>query len=644
MQSKEEPKSAKPVPETRIRLLPESLANQIAAGEVVQRPASVVKELLENALDAEAKRLILLVKDGGKSLIQVIDDGFGMSHLDARMAFERHATSKIKTLDDLFRVQTMGFRGEALASIAAVAQVELRTRTLEEELGTALLVEGGNLISQEACVVPVGTSIAVRRLFFNVPARRNFLKSDSLEFKHMHTEFLRIALGDCKRAFELHHNDQVYYQLPVQAPAARISALQNIHAEKLIAVEQNNDYISIHGFIGHPESAKGSRGEQFFWVNGRFIKSTYLNNAISRAYDSVLKSNEHPSYYLHLTTDPQNIDINIHPTKTEIKFNDESFSFKLLFMAVREALRTVWKSSVAAPEHLPPWEENEKVTSGEVCLPVDYNEVQNQQSDQNLLENNPESQVISPEISVRPSKTRASYNTEWNPRSTSFDTYKDPDSNEGATASRSHFERESGMRSNHLEMKSPFEVPALFSEETAQIHLLGDQMVGIMDVNKWWFLHMPRLQNHFRVKHERLDPILKDELKQTKILMIPEELFALSSEEVNQWTEIQSLLTSKGYKVEKSETDTLLLHAYPDTDTKTSREKIKKSIERIAMGHNFETESDKKPNKFDSNSVFDLILLWQKEGRPTEDAEGNRLAVAIEPRNSEDFFNKISSL
>jgi DNA mismatch repair protein MutL len=323
---------------TRIRLLPESLANQIAAGEVVQRPASVVKELMENALDAGSKRFILQLEDAGKKLIQLTDDGCGMSPLDARMAFERHATSKLLTLEDLFSIQTMGFRGEALASIAAVAQVELRTRLHTEEIGTVIRVEGGSVSAQESCATPPGTTIAVSNLFFNVPARRNFLKSNPVEMRHIHHEFARIALAYPEFHFEFHHNGLAQQVLKPCEARDRIAALSAIPQDALLELHAPDEHLSIQGWILSPFQNRVAKGEQYLWVNGRFIRSAYLNHAIARAYESVMQPMTQPAFFLHLTTDPRNIDINIHPTKTEIKFSDESRSYQLMFQAVRQAL------------------------------------------------------------------------------------------------------------------------------------------------------------------------------------------------------------------------------------------------------------------------------------------------------------------
>lgn len=322
-----------------IQLLPDHVANQIAAGEVVQRPASVVKELLENAVDASATQVNLVVKDAGKSLIQIVDNGLGMSMTDARLAFERHATSKIKSADDLFNLHTKGFRGEALASIAAVAQVHLKTKTDTAEIGTEILIEASEVKSQQPCVTQKGTSIAVKNLFYNIPARRNFLKSNSVEQRHIIDEFERVALAHPQVGFSYIHNSTELFQLPASNLRQRIVGIMGTKSnEKLVPVEEQTDFVKLYGFIGKPEFAKKQRGEQFFFVNNRYIKSPYLHHAVCAAYDGLLKDKSIPSYFLYLEVDPQTIDINIHPTKTEIKFEDEHAIYNILKSVVKHSL------------------------------------------------------------------------------------------------------------------------------------------------------------------------------------------------------------------------------------------------------------------------------------------------------------------
>ncbi len=322
-----------------IQLLPDHVANQIAAGEVVQRPASVVKELLENAIDAGASNIKLIIKDAGKTLVQVIDDGKGMSVTDARLSFERHATSKIRTADDLFQLNTKGFRGEALASIAAIAHVELKTKQENDDVGTAIVIEGSKVASQEVVVTPKGTSLSVKNLFFNIPARRNFLKSNTVELRHVIDEFQRVALAHPDLGFAMYNNGSETFNLPVSKYRQRIvNIFGNKTNEKLVPVEEDTEVLKISGFVGKPEFAKKTRGEQYFFVNNRFIKSAYLNHAIVSAFDGLLKAGTHPSYFINLMVDPQTVDINIHPTKTEIKFDDEHTLYALLRSAVKHSL------------------------------------------------------------------------------------------------------------------------------------------------------------------------------------------------------------------------------------------------------------------------------------------------------------------
>jgi len=322
-----------------IQLLPDSVANQIAAGEVVQRPASVVKELLENAVDAQSRSIEVNVRDGGKALIQVVDDGIGMSETDSRLCFERHATSKIREANDLFAIKTMGFRGEALASIAAVAEVELRTRRSVDEVGTLIRISGSEVVDHEPVGCSVGSSVTVKNLFFNVPARRKFLKSSSLELKHVIGEFQRVALSKNHIGFILNHNGAGIYNVPAAPLKQRIISLMGRSLNQhLLDLNTNTSVVKITGYIGDPQSAKKTPGEQFFFVNGRFMKNPYLHKALMMAYEKLLPQDAIPPYFIFLEVDPQNIDVNIHPTKTEIKFEDERVLWQILHASVKEAL------------------------------------------------------------------------------------------------------------------------------------------------------------------------------------------------------------------------------------------------------------------------------------------------------------------
>ncbi len=322
-----------------IRLLPDSVANQIAAGEVIQRPASAVKELLENAVDAGATQIKLIVKEAGKTLIQVIDNGSGMTETDARMAFERHATSKLSKAEDLFSIRTKGFRGEAMASVAAVAQVEMRTRRKGEETGTRIEIEGTQVTSQEPTSCPEGTSISIKNLYFNIPARRNFLKSNAVETKHIIEEFQRVALAHPEIAFEMHQNGLEVHHLPVSSLRQRIVAVfGNGINENLVPLNELTSILNINGFVTKPDFAKKTRGDQYFFINQRYIRDPYLNHAVTNAYDQLLPQGSYPAYFLYIDLDPARIDINIHPTKTEVKFEDEKSIYAIIRSAVKHSL------------------------------------------------------------------------------------------------------------------------------------------------------------------------------------------------------------------------------------------------------------------------------------------------------------------
>ena len=322
-----------------IHLLPSHVANQIAAGEVIQRPASAVKEMLENALDAGSTEIKLFIQDSGKTILHVVDNGCGMSPKDMKMCFQRHATSKIKTADDLFNIQSMGFRGEAMASIAAIAHIEIKSKLIEQELGSNLVIEGSKIISHEDCATINGTSIKVKNLFYNVPARRKFLKSDQVEMRHITQEFIRIALGNPKIKMQFYNKKNELFHLPPSNFRQRIINIFGIKKnEYLVPVEEETSLVKITGFIGKPQAAKKTRGEQYFFVNKRFIKSTYLQHAVNKAFEEVIPQNYFPSYFINLNINPKFIDINIHPTKTEITFEDEQAIYAIIRSTVKRSL------------------------------------------------------------------------------------------------------------------------------------------------------------------------------------------------------------------------------------------------------------------------------------------------------------------
>lgn len=322
-----------------IQLLPDHVANQIAAGEVVQRPASIVKELLENAIDAGATKIELIVEEAGRNLIKVVDNGSGMSETDARMAFERHATSKIRSTEDIFHIATKGFRGEALASIAAVAQVELKTKKQEAEIGTVIYIEGGSLQFQEPAQASEGSVFSVKNLFYNVPARRKFLKSNNIEFRHVIDEFQRVALAHENLEFSLYHNDEVIFNLRKGSQMQRVVDIFGRKLQPLLVpIKEDLGWVKLHGFVGKPEAAKKSRGEQFFFVNGRYFRSPYLSRAVQEAFEGLLQNGYTPSFFLYLELDPEKIDVNIHPQKTEVKFEDENLIFALIRSTIKKSL------------------------------------------------------------------------------------------------------------------------------------------------------------------------------------------------------------------------------------------------------------------------------------------------------------------
>ena len=322
-----------------IKQLPDSVANQIAAGEVIQRPASAVKEMLENAVDAGATDIKLLIKDAGRTLIQVIDNGSGMTPMDARMCFERHATSKISKAEDLFAIRTMGFRGEAMASVSAIAQVEMKTRPHEDELGSCLTIEGSKVTGQETCQCAAGTNIAIKNLFFNVPARRNFLKSNTAETRHIIEEFIRVSAINPQIAFSMLHNEKIVFKLLTGSLKSRIVGIfGKVYNERLLPVQQQTDSLTISGFIGKPEFAKKTRGEQYFFVNKRYVRHAYLNHAVANAFTELIPSDAYPSYFLNIEIDPEDIDINIHPTKTEVNFKEASYVYAVLHAAVKQSI------------------------------------------------------------------------------------------------------------------------------------------------------------------------------------------------------------------------------------------------------------------------------------------------------------------
>ncbi len=423
-----------------IQLLPDSVANQIAAGEVIQRPASVVKELVENSIDAGATVVTIHIKDSGRTLIQVIDNGKGMSPIDARMSFERHATSKIREANDLFAIRTMGFRGEALASIAGVADVEVRTRQHGEELGTYIHIMGSTIQKQEPDSCAEGTSFSVKNIFFNVPARRKFLKSNSSELKYIITEVQRIALANPELAISLYHNNSVIYNLPSENTRKRIVSLfgKNMN-QNLIPVDTTTSLIQITGFIGQPKTAKRTLGEQFFFVNGRFMKHPFFHRAVQQAYDRILPPDTFPSYFLYFEVDPSTIDINIHPTKTEIKFEDERSSWHIIQASLREAIGKF---------NLMPSIDFDQ--SGAIDIPISHGGT---------------SRFLEPEIRVNPNFNPFEQSQSFDRGYKSAPTYREEQNNENWQALYRGFERDDGSDSSAENLGNPLSFEKMEAEQ-----------------------------------------------------------------------------------------------------------------------------------------------------------------------------------
>ncbi|UGS23042.1 DNA mismatch repair endonuclease MutL [Flavobacterium channae] len=521
-----------------IQLLPDHVANQIAAGEVVQRPASVVKELLENAVDAKSSDIKLIVKEAGKTLVQVIDNGLGMNTTDARLCFERHATSKIRKAEDLFDLHTKGFRGEALASIAAIAHVEMKTKQDQEELGTHIIMEGSKLVTQEVAVLPKGTSFAVKNLFFNIPARRNFLKSETVEFRHVMDEFQRVAMAHPSISFTLIHNGSELYNLPSSNYRQRIvNIFGGKTNEKLVPVSEDTELIKISGFVGKPEFAKKSRGEQFFFVNDRYIKSAYLHHAIMSAYEGLLKEGNQPSYFLYLQVPPNTIDINIHPTKTEIKFDDEHSLYAILRSAVKHSLGQFNVAPVLDFERdanldTPYQYKNKEADFPTIQVDSNFNPFANEK---------PEAKSLS-----------------------SFGSYK----RETSTASWESLYVGLKQETQELEQFS-FEseevTGKLFDDEPEETKTSSTYQIHkkyIVSAIKSGMLVIDQGRAHQRVLYEQFLTNITVQKASSQQLLFPLELY-FSSDEMTLLTELQSSLENTGFVFDKFNTDSVQISGLP---------------------------------------------------------------------------------
>lgn len=523
-----------------IQLLPDHVANQIAAGEVVQRPASVVKELLENAVDAQATDIKLIIKDAGKSLVQVIDNGKGMNAEDARLCFARHATSKIRQAEDLFALHTKGFRGEALASIAAIAHVEMKTRQEQDELGTHICIEGSKFVSQEVAVLPKGTSFAIKNLFFNIPARRNFLKSDVVEFRHIMDEFQRVALAHPGIHFTFYHNGSEMFNLPPSNIRQRIvNVFSGKTNEKLVPVNEDTEIVNISGFVSKPEFARKNRGEQFFFVNDRFIKSGYLHHAIMAAYEGLLKDGCQPGYFLFLQVPPHTIDINIHPTKTEIKFDDEHALYAILRSSAKHSLGQFNVSPVLDFDRDP-----------NLDTPYQYKDLD----------------AVIPTIQIDGS---------FNP----FAEEKQPRQSNSGSGYRESKRESAGWESLYVGLKTDTdlveEVPMQFESETVTASLFED-VETLETGSKMYQIHRKYIVNpiksgmviidqqraHQRVLYEQFLTNMTVQHASSQQLLFPLHLY-FSTSELQLITELQPSLVNTGFVFEEMHPDSVVISGLP---------------------------------------------------------------------------------
>ncbi len=527
-----------------IKLLPDSLANQIAAGEVIQRPASVVKELLENSVDADASHIQLIVKESGRNLIQVVDDGKGMTEADARMSLERHATSKIATSDDLFHIRTMGFRGEALASIAAVAQLEMKSRSENRKVGTHLLIEASKLRFQEACAQEQGSTISVKNLFFNVPVRRKFLKSDAVEMRHIIDEFQRVALVNEAIEFKLYHNDQQLFFLPKSNLRQRVTHIfGKSYNEKIVPVDEETDLVKVRGFIGKPEAARKTRGEQFFFVNGRYFKSSYFHAAIQQAFDGLIQPKHHASYFIYFEVDPESIDVNIHPTKTEIKFEDERSIYAIVRSAVKRSIGQYHVSpsldfdKETAFDYLPP-KEGSHIPEPGITVDANFN-------------------PFTPEKRQR--------QTDWE-RGSSFQ-HKQPSATgweqlyEGLNQSLSKPEPASDEQILELEG----------DENNTIVRQIGLKYILVQSSEGIFLIHQYRA--HMRILFEAFERTLTTEKKASQQSLFPTTL-ALSKQDANLLASLTQPLTNMGFEIESFGGDSFIIRAVPAACTEINIEEV----------------------------------------------------------------------
>ncbi|TXB65353.1 DNA mismatch repair endonuclease MutL [Vicingus serpentipes] len=557
-----------------IHLLPDSVANQIAAGEVIQRPASAVKELLENAIDAGSDTITLVIKDAGKALIQVIDNGSGMSETDARLSFERHATSKISCADDLFNLNTKGFRGEALASIAAIAQVELKTKKEGLDLGSKILIEGSEVKEQEPCSAPKGTSFSIKNLFFNVPARRNFLKSNPIEIKHIIDEFQRVALAHPNIAFSMYNAENEVFNLKKGSFRQRIvGVFGEKYNQKLVPVAESTDIVTIDGFVSKPEFAKKTRGEQYFFVNDRFIKNAYLNHAVQNAYDQLLSKDQFPSYFINLKIDPSKIDINIHPTKTEIKFEDERSIYAIIRTSVKQAL---------GKYNISPTLDFEQETSFDIPLSKRMDTIK------------------APTIKVNPN---------YNPFSTDVSS-SNKSSNNGAIRAAAkqesknweslydNFEKSTTEIIEHQPQENVEQqvISSNWDEETERNRtLLQLHKKYIFTQLKSGYLIIDQQRAHERVLYEKFNTQLKTKKSSSQQLLFPETI-EFTSADGELLNEIKPEISALGFVMDKVGRSSFVISGIPsEIKEQNIKQTIEKLLEQFKL-NNSELKLDKKEN------------------------------------------------
>ncbi|MBI9037675.1 MAG: DNA mismatch repair endonuclease MutL [Bacteroidales bacterium] len=543
-----------------IKLLPDSVANQIAAGEVIQRPASALKELLENSIDSGADNIKIIIKDAGKTLIQVIDNGCGMSETDARLSFERHATSKIQTAKDLFSIRTLGFRGEALASIAAIAQVEMKTKRIEDELGTKIIVEGSKTVDQENCSCSSGTSISIKNLFFNVPARRNFLKSTTAETRHIIEEFFRVALINCDISFSLFNNSREVFRVPNSTQKLRIVGLYGKnYNERLIPVDQKTNFVSISGFIGKPEFSKKTRGEQYFFVNKRFIKHSYLHHAVVNALMELLPHDSFPSYFLNIEVPTDSIDINIHPTKTEISFQDNQQIYAVIRSAIRQSLGKFSISptidfEVEKSFDIPPLKEGEIPKFPEPKINPDYNPFQTKNQD------------LPSEISIRQESNRQNWEELY--KQNLSDSYKENGDNPNQNVEHTLINPDWGSEETEIEKYTPFQLQNKY--------ILSKVKSGILVIEQQ--------RAHEKILFERYLNMLESQNGASQQQLFPEQIdFSPADSEIID--EIKNDLYFLGFDLSKFGQNTYVVNGIPaDACGKNINDLLEKIIESYKSG------------------------------------------------------------